>query len=136
MKRELRIIGQAIDEAQLLAERRLLPGMGAVVHFLGVVRGMENDEPISGIHYEAFKKMAEHQFELIFKQIEQRWPIGSVRVVHCMGFVKAGMPSLWVEMIAPHRAEALEACGFLIDEMKRVVPIWKHAVQEGQGTGG
>jgi molybdopterin synthase catalytic subunit len=65
---------------------------------------------------------------MIFQEIERRWPIESVRLVHRIGIVKVNEPSLWVEMTAPHRGEAFAACQFLIDEMKRVVPIWKNPV--------
>ena len=99
--------------------------MGAVVCFLGVVRGTEEDGAISAIEYEAFLRMAEHQFNLLFDQMEKRWPIESVRLVHRIGVVQVNEPSLWVEVVAPHRGEAFMACQWLIDEMKRVVPIWK-----------
>ncbi len=99
--------------------------MGAVIYFVGVVRGTEEMADISAIEYEAFQRMAEHQFQLLFDQMEQRWPVASVRLVHRIGVVKVKEPSLWVEVIAPHRGEAFAACQFLIDEMKRVVPIWK-----------
>jgi len=103
-------------------------GMGAVVYFLGVVRGTEGDAKIVAIEYEAFQRMAEHQFQLLFDQVEKRWPIESVRLVHRLGVVKVNEPSLWVEVVAPHRGEAFAACQWLIDEMKRVVPIWKKPV--------
>ncbi len=99
--------------------------MGAVICFSGVVRGIEGEDEIGGIEYEAFRAMAEHQFELLFRAIETRWPIESVRLVHRLGRVAVNEPSLWVEVIAPHRGEAFAACQFLIDEMKKVVPIWK-----------
>ena len=102
--------------------------MGAVIYFLGIVRGMEGEQKISAIEYEAFQKMVEHQFNLLFNEIEQRWPIESVRLVHRIGVVKVNEPSLWVEVITPHRGEAFAACQWLIDEMKRVVPIWKKPV--------
>lgn len=101
-------------------------GMGAAAYFAGVVRETEGEARISAIDYEAFREMAEHQFAKIFQQIENRWPIESIKVVHRIGLVKVNEPSLWVEVIAPHRGEAFAACQFLIDEMKRVVPIWKH----------
>ncbi len=99
--------------------------MGAVIYFLGVVRDSEEGAAIDAIEYDAFQAMAEHQFELIFQQIEQRWPVASIRLVHRIGNVPVGAPSLWVEVIAPHRGEAFAACQYLIDEMKRLVPIWK-----------
>jgi molybdopterin synthase catalytic subunit len=128
MKRELRIVRDAIDETALLRQRILADDVGAVIHFLGVVRGMEAEAAISGIDYEAFEEMARYQFGLIFDEIERRWPIASVRLIHRVGRVDAGEPSLWVEVIAPHRGEAFAACQFLIDEMKRVVPIWKKPI--------
>ncbi len=131
MKRDLTITGQPINEAALFAQRATSNGMGAVVYFLGLVRGAEESQSIGALEYEAFQEMACHQFELIFQEMEKRWPIESVRLVHRVGVVKVNEPSLWVELVAPHRGEAFAACQFLIDEMKRVVPIWKKAVAPG-----
>ena len=66
MKRQLTITTARIDEAALLSKRRMSDGMGAVVCFLGVVRGVEEGDAISAIEYEAFLRMAEHQFNLLF----------------------------------------------------------------------
>jgi molybdopterin synthase catalytic subunit len=126
MKRQLTITNQPIDEAALLRKRDMSDAMGAAIYFLGVVRGTEaSGKKISAIEYEAFQKMVEHQFNLLFDEMEKRWAIESVRLVHRAGIVKVNEPSLWVEVIAPHRGEAFAACQWLIDEMKRVVPIWK-----------
>ena len=95
------------------------------MNFLGVVRGVEEGEVISAIEYEAFEKMVTHQFNLLFDEMAKRWPIESVRLVHRIGLVRVNEPSLWVEVVAPHRGEAFAACQWLIDEMKRMVPIWK-----------
>ena len=103
-------------------------GMGAANYFIGIVRKSEAGATIAAIEYEAFPRMMEHQFELIFQQIEKRWPVESVRVVHRVGVVPVNEPSLWVEVVAPHRGEAFAACQWLIDEMKRVVPIWKKPI--------
>lgn len=100
-------------------------GMGAVVYFLGVVRGTEAGAAIEAIEYESFQRMAERQFHLLFDEMAKRWPVESVRLVHRIGVVKVNEPSLWVEVVAPHRQEAFAACQWLIDELKRVVPIWK-----------
>lgn len=116
---------EPIDEPKLVSERRLSKAMGAVVYFCGVVRGSEGEAAISGLHYEAFQAMACHQFELLFAEVETRWPVESIRLVHRIGPVQVGEASLWVEVIAPHRGEAFAACQYLIDEMKKRVPIWK-----------
>ena len=128
MKRQLTITTEPIDETALLRHRTMSHGMGAVVYFLGVVRGEEEGKIIRAIEYEAFQKMMEHQFNLLFHEIEKRWQIETVRLVHRVGVVKVNEPSLWVEVVATHREEAFAACQWLIDEMKRVVPIWKKPV--------
>jgi molybdopterin synthase catalytic subunit len=128
MRRELTITTDPIEEPALLGKRILSPSMGAAVYFTGVVRANEGPDRIRALDYEAFENMARHQFELLFDQIEARWPVESIRLVHRIGRVAVNEPSLWVEVSAPHRADAFAACQFLIDEMKRVVPIWKRPV--------
>ncbi|MBC8001380.1 MAG: molybdenum cofactor biosynthesis protein MoaE [Opitutaceae bacterium] len=125
MLRDLHITTEPINEPSLVSQRAMSAGMGAAVYFSGVVRGSEGDAAIAAIDYEAFEPMARHQFGLLFDQIEKRWPVESVRLVHRIGVVKVGESSIWMEIIAPHRAEAFAAGQWLIDEMKRVVPIWK-----------
>ena len=128
MKHELTITTEPIAEAALISGRAISRGTGAVVYFAGVVRAEENAQTISALEYETFQRMAEHQFGLIFREIERRWPVESIRLIHRVGLVKVNEPSLWVEVAAPHRGEAFAACQFLIDEMKNVVPIWKRPV--------
>ena len=128
MNRQLTITTDPINEASLLVQRNMSADMGAVVYFTGVVRGVEEGKLIQAIEYETFQRMAEHQFGLLFEQMEKRWPIASVRLVHRIGLVRVNEPSLWVEIIASHRGEAFAAGQWLIDEMKRVVPIWKKPV--------
>ncbi|MBT3616761.1 MAG: molybdenum cofactor biosynthesis protein MoaE [Verrucomicrobia bacterium] len=125
MKTELTISTAAINEAALAKRREMGKGMGAVIYFSGVVREIEGNAPITAIDYEAHEEMARHQFALIFDAVEKSWPVESVRLVHRLGVVPVNEPSLWVEVTAPHRAEAFDACQFLIDEMKQKVPIWK-----------
>ena len=134
MKTQLTLTPDPIDELALMAEREMSNGMGAALVFHGVVRAQEDEATIAAIDYEAFDDMACHQFELIFEEIDQQWPIESVRVVHRVGVVQVNEPSLWVEIIAPHRAEAFEACQFLINAMKERVPIWKRPVGETSPT--
>ena len=125
MKTQLSITSEAIDEHFLITDRETSVSVGAVIVFQGIVRHMEDGVPINAIDYESFNEMACHQFELIFEDIDRQWPIESVRLVHRIGVVPVNEPSLWVEIITAHRAEAFAACQFLIDEMKVRVPIWK-----------
>src|SRR5262245_35829267 len=109
MRKELFITTEPIDEMALATKRSLANGMGAVVSFLGVVRDREAGEAIRALEYEAFVPMAEHQFHRLLDQLANQWPVESVRMVHRIGPVLAGEPSLWVEVIAPHRGEAFAA---------------------------
>jgi molybdopterin synthase catalytic subunit len=127
MRRELTISEQKIDEQALLKGRAMSSRMGAVVCFLGVVRGTEEGRPIPGLEYESFLPMALRQFHLLFDRAETQWPLESVRLVHRLGPLAVGEASLWIEVVAPHREEAFAACQFIVTEMKRVVPIWKKA---------
>ena len=129
MKRWLQIQAEPIDEGALLRSREISAGIGAVVHFLGTVRGEEGGGAISALEYEAFQEMAVHQFQRIFDEVEKRWPVESIRLIHRIGPVGISEASLWVEVTAPHRAEAFAASQWLIDRMKEVVPIWKKGVK-------
>ena len=134
MKTQLTLTPDPIDELALIAEREMSDGMGAALVFHGVVRAKEDEATITAIDYEAFDDMACHQFELIFEEINRQWPIESVRVVHRVGVVPVNEPSLWVEIIAAHRAEADEACQFLINAMEERVPNWKRPGGETSPT--
>jgi molybdopterin synthase catalytic subunit len=128
MKRELTLTLEPINERSLISRRIMQGKAGAAVYFAGVVRDTEGKNKIQALEYEAFEKMAVHQFNLLFEQMAKRWAVESVRAVHRLGLVKVNEPSLWLEVIAPHRGEAFEACEWLISEMKRVVPIWKKPI--------
>ena len=134
MRYWLSIQSEPIDEATLFRTRCASTGIGAVIYFLGTVRGSESAQTIEALEYEAFHKMAEHQFHKIFETAGHRWPIESIRLAHRIGVVPVGEPSLWVEVTAPHRGEAFAACQFVIDEMKKVVPIWKKTVLPKAGA--
>lgn len=129
MTRFLQLTHEPIDESALRGDRSPSSTAGAALIFRGIVRGTEGDSSITAINYEAFEPMAVHQFNKLFDELELRWPrVESVRLVHRLGVVAVAEPSLWVEITSPHRGEAFESCQWLIDAMKRVVPIWKHPV--------
>ncbi len=130
MKRSLSITVDPIDEPALVSGRTLSPGMGAAVSFAGVVRGLEGSDSITALEYSCFVPMAEHQFHRLFDRLAERGTVESVRLVHRIGRVAVGEASLWVEVVSPHRAEAFQACQWLIDEMKRMVPIWKKPLRD------
>ena len=102
------------------------PKSGAILDFRGVVREREDGRLIEGIDYEAHATMAQYQLERITGEAVQRFQLDGGVVRHRIGFVPAGEASLLVRLVAGHRAEALAAMSWLIDELKKRVPIWKH----------
>jgi molybdopterin synthase catalytic subunit len=99
---------------------------GAVVDFRGVVRSMENEREIEGIEYEAHKAMAEHQCRLLAERAAEKFGLVRVLLYHRVGFVGAGECSLLVRVSSRHRAKAFEGSRWIVDELKRCMPIWKH----------
>jgi molybdopterin synthase catalytic subunit len=99
---------------------------GAIVDFRGIVRGEEQGRNIRGIDYEAHPSMAEHQLQLVARGAMERFGLEIAVIRHRVGFVAVGEASLFARVAAPHRREAIEAMEWLVDELKKRVPIWKH----------
>jgi molybdopterin synthase catalytic subunit len=101
---------------------------GAVVDFWGVVRGLEEGKEISGIEYEAHLAMAEHQMRQIAETATGKYNLAKVVIRHRIGFVPAGQASVVVRVESARRLNAFAANQWIMDELKRMVPIWKHPV--------
>jgi molybdopterin synthase catalytic subunit len=104
------------------------PRYGAVANFLGVVRGCENGREIIGIEYETHSTMAEHQMNEIAAAALDRFSLGRVVLHHRFGFVPVTEASLFVQVASGHRAAAFNALIWMVDELKKRVPIWKRPV--------
>ncbi len=100
-------------------------GRGGTVVFLGSVRRGARDGPVAAIDYDAYEEMARAEFERIIAAALERWPEAGFAAQHRLGEVPRGEPSIAVVAAAGHRAEAFEACRWVIDEAKRRLPIWK-----------
>jgi molybdopterin synthase catalytic subunit len=115
-----------VTEACLEAPARDIdPTSGAVVDFWGMVRGLEDGRQIKGIEYEAHRAMAEHQLGLVAEAAVTKFRLAQVIVHHRIGFVGTGETSLFLRVGAKHRAAGFEASQWIVDELKRRVPIWK-----------
>ncbi len=98
---------------------------GATVDFWGVVRRLEDGCEIKGIDYEVNREMAEHQLRQIAEQAVEKFRLQRVIVYHRIGFIAVGEPSLFVRVASPHRSEGFRASQWIVDELKKKVPIWK-----------
>lgn len=113
-----------------VAARVRQPNCGAVVVFAGVVRGVTGDQITDHLEYEAYVEMAEAMMAQIEEEIKERWPrVEAVAMVHRVGRLEVGEPSVVVAVAAPHRDDgAFEACRYAIERLKAIVPIWKKEV--------
>jgi molybdopterin synthase catalytic subunit len=98
---------------------------GAVVDFWGVVRELEDGREIEGIDYEAHEAMAQYQMQIIADAAAENFRLSQVLLHHRIGFARAGEASLFLRVSAQHRAAAFEASKWIVDELKKKVPIWK-----------
>jgi molybdopterin synthase catalytic subunit len=115
-----------VTKARLSAPENRSDGTaGARVDFWGVVRGSEDGREIEGIDYEAHRKMAERQLRQIAEQAAMELKLRSVIIHHRIGFVAVGEPSLFVRVRSGHREAAFRASQWIVDELKKRVPIWK-----------
>ncbi|MEP6821164.1 MAG: molybdenum cofactor biosynthesis protein MoaE [Chthoniobacterales bacterium] len=118
------------DTPLVTPEKNSPPETGGVVDFWGVVRQTENGGKISGIKYEAHRPMAEHQLHAIAEAAAARFDLHEIRIRHRLGFVSTGEASLFVRVGCQHRAEAFRATQWVVDELKKRAPIWKHPKPE------
>ena len=112
------------------------PQAGAVVVFWGAVRATEEGREITGIQYEAHLAMAEHQMQLVAENAAKKFDVREIFVRHRIGFVPAAEPSVVVRVASGHRGAAFAASQWIMDELKRMVPIWKHPVFKDKTTAG
>jgi molybdopterin synthase catalytic subunit/molybdopterin converting factor small subunit len=127
-----------VDDDLLITDQPINPGeaavgevaadVGGVAIFWGVVRDVEEGKPVRALEYTAYREMAERQFRKLLAAAREKWPVKRIRIIHRLGVIPVGEPSLLVRVEAAHRGEAFAAAQFIIDELKQKVPIWKKAV--------
>ena len=105
---------------------------GGTVVFLGTVRDhSEEMDRVERLEYSAYREMAEKVLREVAEEASRRWPLGGVAILHAVGDLAIGDPTVVVACSSSHRGEAFEACRFVIDEVKRTAPIWKKEVGPG-----
>jgi MoaE-MoaD fusion protein len=110
---------------QELISRAKGPEDGAVVVFDGVVRNNSRGRETLYLDYEAYEAMAVKQMRELARQARERFCVRHATIVHRLGRLEIGETSVLIVVASAHRAQALEACRWLIDTLKKSVPIWK-----------
>lgn len=118
------VTAEPIDPARLLADS-LSPADGAALLFWGVVRNENDGRGVSSLEYSAYAEMAQREMLRIADEARARFGTGSIHVVHRTGLLQVGEASVAISVASPHRAEAYEASRYVIEELKRRVPVWK-----------
>ena len=123
----IEITAEPIDHAAV-TDRVRSTLAGAVCTFLGTVREITGDRRTVALAYEAYAEMAEKKMAELEADARRRWPVIELALVHRVGDLEPGEVSVVVAVSCPHRQDSFEACRWLIDTLKEVVPIWKKEI--------
>ena len=118
------LVTRPLDPARLLAEVSD-PANGAVILFVGAVRDVNDGRSVTGIDYSAYAGMAERELGSIVSEAADRFGTTHLVVEHRIGTLAVGEASVVIAVAHPRRAAAYDASRFVIEELKRRVPIWK-----------
>jgi molybdopterin synthase catalytic subunit len=110
-----------LDVNDLLAQVQG-PERGGTCVFLGTVR---DDGDVTAIDYSAYEAMAVAEIERIVGEAHRQWPDARVMLQHRLGEIPVGEASIAIAAAAPHRAEAFDMCRYVIEEVKKRLPVWK-----------
>lgn len=101
------------------------PGAGAVSLFVGTVRNATRGDEVFQLEYEAYDQMAINEMQKIADAATEKFQLLQKLMVHAVGVKKVGDMVVVIGASAPHRKDAMAATSFMIDELKKTVPIWK-----------
>ena len=118
------IVDRPIDSCALLSEVANVRN-GATVLFVGTVRDVNDGAPVSGLDYSSYTGMAEKELAAIVLEAAERWDTSDIVVEHRIGTLELGEASVAIAVAHPHRAEAYDASRYVIEELKKRLPIWK-----------
>lgn len=103
---------------------------GAINVFVGTVRNQTKEKKVLRLEFESYEKMALDEMKQICERAIKRWPINKISIVHAIGKLNIGDIPVVIAVSTPHRKASFEACEFMIDELKKTVPIWKREIFE------
>jgi len=101
---------------------------GALTVFLGTVRNHSRGKEIIRLEYDAYPEMAVKMIQKVVDEAKEKWDVRKAAVAHRTGVLAIGEIAVAIAVATPHRQEGFEACKYIIDRLKQVVPIWKKEV--------
>jgi len=125
----VQLLAETIDPAAVCAAVKD-PAAGGIAVFFGTTRAEQNErgQELVALEYEAYPEMALKQMVELARRVRLRWPAFHVAILHRTGRVPLAEPSVAIAISTPHRAEAFDACRWLIDTLKSEVTIWKKEI--------
>jgi len=122
------VVEEPISVDEVVA-RLANPAMGAVVTFVGTVRGDTDGRRVLYLEYEAYPEMAEQVLAQVGDEVRARWTeVQQVAIVHRVGRLDIGEVAVVIALSAAHRRQTFDALRYAIDRIKEIVPIWKKEV--------
>lgn len=115
---------EPFDAADLRADL-LQRAAGALVVFEGWVRDHNHGRAVIRLDYEGAETLAAREFEVIAGEAKAKFGVLALRCAHRTGTLKPGEAAVWVGVISAHRGAAFDACHYVIDELKKRLPVWK-----------
>ena len=125
----IKISDQPID-IQLCIDAAQSERAGAIDVFIGTVRNHNNAKEVVRLEFETYDVMAVKKMEELANQARERWDIEKIVMIHRKGVLQIGDVAVVIAVSTPHRVASFEACQWLIDTLKTVVPIWKKEIYE------
>ncbi len=120
----IQIVEEKIDSQNVL-DSVSHESCGANVLFVGTTRKMTGLRETTELNYECYQAMALKTMQELHDEVLEKWPVKLVSIIHRVGKVDVGEASIAVAVSGPHRIETFEAASWLIDTLKKRVPIWK-----------
>jgi molybdopterin synthase catalytic subunit len=117
-------IAEYIDTAEAIAFVQSEKS-GGIVTFIGTVRNQTQQKKVLKLVFECYEPMAILEMEKIAGQMQEKWQVQRVAILHVTGEKLPGEVVVAIAVAAPHRGAAFEACQYAIDTLKETVPIWK-----------
>ncbi|HEY7393636.1 MAG TPA: molybdenum cofactor biosynthesis protein MoaE [Gemmatimonadaceae bacterium] len=118
------LVDEPIDVAAMLA-KVARHANGATVLFIGTVRDVNDERPVSGMEYTAYRSMAERELADIAHEAHDRFATDDIAIEHRLGTLDLGDASVAIAVAHPHRGAAYDASRYIIEQLKKRVPIWK-----------
>ena len=118
------VIRDAISIQKLL-EEVTDNGHGALDFFIGTVRNVHEGKDVKGITYDGHEVLINKALDDICRESEKKWPDTHYAVCHYLGDLSVGGISIAIAVSSSHRAESFEACRYIIEEVKKRLPVWK-----------